>query len=125
MSIATTASLSQPMPTVALQPTDLELVDRVERGEQHAFDALALRYQGRLAKLVGRYINDPSDVFDVVQESLMCAYRALDLSRGDSAFYTWLHGIGVNAAKNHLEHVPGVGGRSAWCHSIMTMFRLS
>ena len=91
------------MPTVALQSTDLELVDRAQRGEQRAFDALALRYQGRLAKLVGRYINDPSDVLDVVQESLMRAYRALDRFHGDSAFYTWLYRIGVNAAKNHLD----------------------
>ena len=91
------------MPTVALQSTDLELIDRAQRGEQRAFDALALRYQGRLAKLVGRYINDPSDVLDVVQESLMRAYRALDRFRGDSAFYTWLYRIGVNAAKNHLD----------------------
>ncbi|MEM7406818.1 MAG: RNA polymerase sigma factor RpoE [Pseudomonadota bacterium] len=87
----------------SLQPTDLELVDRARNGEQSAFDMLALRYQGRLAKLVGRYISDPADVLDVVQESLMRAYRALDRFRGDSAFYTWLYRIGVNAAKNHLD----------------------
>ena len=83
--------------------TDAELVELARDGQQRAFDQLALRYQGRLAKLVGRYINDPADVLDVVQESLLRAYRALDRFRGDSAFYTWLYRIGVNAAKNHLD----------------------
>ena len=83
--------------------SDAELVDLARSGQQRAFDQLALRYQGRLAKLVGRYINDPADVLDVVQESLFRAYRALDRFRGDSAFYTWLYRIGVNAAKNHLD----------------------
>jgi RNA polymerase sigma-70 factor, ECF subfamily len=83
--------------------SDAELVHLARSGQQRAFDQLALRYQARLAKLVGRYINDPADVLDVVQESLLRAYRALDRFRGDSAFYTWLYRIGVNAAKNHLD----------------------
>ena len=99
MSITTT--LDHLPPTTEL--TDAELVELARNGTQSAFDQLALRYQGRLAKLVGRYINDPADVLDVVQESLMRAYRALDRFRGDSAFYTWLYRIGVNAAKNHLD----------------------
>ena len=87
----------------AVEPSDLELVGRTQRGEPEAFDLLARRYQTRLAKLVSRYINDPADVLDVVQESLLRAYRALDRFRGDSQFYTWLYRIGVNAAKNHLD----------------------
>ncbi|MGL4858270.1 MAG: RNA polymerase sigma factor RpoE, partial [Enterobacteriaceae bacterium] len=42
------------------------------------------------------------DVPDVVQESFIKAYRALDTFRGDSAFYTWLYRIAVNTAKNYL-----------------------
>ena len=87
----------------AVEPSGLELVGRTQRGEPEAFDLLARRYQTRLAKLVSRYINDPADVLDVVQESLLRAYRALDRFRGDSQFYTWLYRIGVNAAKNHLD----------------------
>jgi RNA polymerase sigma-70 factor (ECF subfamily) len=39
---------------------------------------------------------------DVVQESFIKAYRALESFRGDSAFYTWLYRIAVNTAKNYL-----------------------
>jgi len=53
-------------------------------------------------KLISRYVYDPNEVMDVVQETFLKAYRALPNFRGDSAFYTWLYRIGVNTAKNYL-----------------------
>ena len=52
--------------------------------------------------MVGRYVSDAGEVEDVTQEAFIKAYRALGKFRGDSAFYTWLYRIAVNAAKNHL-----------------------
>jgi RNA polymerase sigma-70 factor (ECF subfamily) len=63
---------------------------------------LVLKYQGRIAALVSRYVSDPSEVEDVTQEAFIKAYRAIDKFRGDSAFYTWLYRIAANAAKNYL-----------------------
>ncbi len=69
------------------QLTDQVLVERVQKGDQKAFNLLVVRYQHKVASLVSRYV--PSgDVPDVVQESFIKAYRALDSFRGDSAFYT-------------------------------------
>jgi len=83
------------------QLTDQVLVERVQKGDQKAFNLLVVRYQHKVASLVSRYV--PSgDVPDVVQESFIKAYRALDSFRGDSAFYTWLYRIAVNTAKNYL-----------------------
>jgi RNA polymerase sigma-70 factor (ECF subfamily) len=81
---------------------DQELVVRVQQGDNKAFDLLVMKYQSRLAKLVARFLRNPSDVPDVVQEAFIKAYRALPNFRGDSAFYTWLYRIGINTAKNHL-----------------------
>ena len=67
-----------------------------------AFDLLVLKYQGRIAALVSRYVSDAGEVEDVTQEAFIKAYRALGKFRGDSAFYTWLYRIAANAAKNHL-----------------------
>ena len=47
-------------------------------------------------------IRDQSEIEDIVQDSFIKAYRAINNFRGDSAFYTWLYRIGVNTAKNHL-----------------------
>jgi RNA polymerase sigma-70 factor (ECF subfamily) len=82
--------------------SDRELVERVQRGERKAFDLLMLKYQHRIAKLIARYVQDPSEVLDVAQEAFMKAYRAIPRFRGDSAFYTWMYRIAINTAKNHL-----------------------
>ena len=82
--------------------TDQQLVQRAQRGDLRAFDLLVLKYQGRIAALVGRYVSDAGEVEDVTQEAFIKAYRALGKFRGDSAFYTWLYRIAANAAKNHL-----------------------
>ena len=82
--------------------TDQQLVQRAQRGDLRAFDLLVLKYQGRIAALVSRYVSDVGEVEDVTQEAFIKAYRALGKFRGDSAFYTWLYRIAANAAKNHL-----------------------
>lgn len=81
---------------------DLELVKRVQRGEKRAFDLLVHKYQNRITKLVFRYVPNSSDAMDLTQETFLKAYRAIGRFRGDSAFYTWLHRIAINTAKNYL-----------------------
>ena len=81
---------------------DRLLVKRVQAGDQAAFNALVLKYQQRVLKLVSRYVRDPEEALDVAQEVFIRAYRALKGFRGDSAFYTWLYRIAVNAAKNAI-----------------------
>jgi len=84
------------------QPTDVELVARVQRGDKRAFDLLVLKYQRKVANLVYRYVRDPHEALDVTQEAFIKAYRALADFRGESAFYTWLYRIAINTAKNYL-----------------------
>ncbi|WP_129778750.1 RNA polymerase sigma factor RpoE [Peristeroidobacter soli] len=89
-------------PTNATDDTDQELVRRVQAGDQTAFNLLVLKYQHRVLKLVGRFVNDQAEAEDVAQEAFLKAYRALASFRGDSAFYTWLYRIAINTAKNAL-----------------------
>lgn len=92
--------------------TDWQLVERVQRGDKRAFDLLVLKYQGKVASLVSRYVSDHHEVLDVTQESFIKAYRALKNFRGESAFYTWLYRISINTAKNYLvakgRRPPGI-----------------
>lgn len=84
------------------QELDLDLVRRVQRGDSAAFDVLVRKYQHRIVALIGRYIADWSECQDVAQDTFIRAYRAIGNFRGDAQFYTWLHRIAVNTAKNHL-----------------------
>ena len=81
---------------------DRLLVERAQRGDKQAFGLLVQKYQRKLARLLSRFIRDPTEVEDVAQEAFVKAYRALPAFRGDSAFYTWLYRIGINTAKNYL-----------------------
>ena len=85
---------------MAADESDLSLVRRVQRGDKGAFDALVLKYQHKLVKLVMRYVRNPAEAEDIAQEAFIKAYRALPQFRGDSAFYTWLYRIAINTAKN-------------------------
>ncbi|MGI9295718.1 MAG: RNA polymerase sigma factor RpoE [Pseudomonadales bacterium] len=82
--------------------SDQQLVQRVQGGDNRAFDLLVIKYQHKILGLVSRYVRDSSEVQDVTQEAFIKAYRALPRFRGDSAFYTWLYRIAINTAKNHL-----------------------
>jgi RNA polymerase sigma-70 factor (ECF subfamily) len=84
------------------EPTDQQLVLRVQKGDKRAFDLLVLKYQYKLQAIVGRFIRDTDEVADVTQEAFIKAYKALPKFRGDSQFYTWLYRIAINTAKNYL-----------------------
>ena len=84
------------------EPTDHQLVSRVQKGDKRAFDLLVLKYQYKLQAIVSRFVRDTDEVADVTQEAFIKAYRALPKFRGDSQFYTWLYRIAINTAKNYL-----------------------
>ncbi|AAV81656.1 RNA polymerase sigma factor RpoE [Idiomarina loihiensis] len=84
------------------QVSDQQLVERVQQGDNRAFDLLVKKYQHKVMSLISRYVKQQGDVADVAQEAFIKAYRALPNFRGDSAFYTWLYRIAVNTAKNYL-----------------------
>jgi RNA polymerase sigma-70 factor (ECF subfamily) len=103
--MATETTASAAMRSVDLskeQPNDQQLVLRAQQGDRRAFDLLVLKYQHRVLRLVGRFVRDPDQAFDLAQEAFIKAYRALANFRGESAFYTWLYRIAVNTAKNQL-----------------------
>ena len=81
---------------------DQQLVERVQRGDKAAFNLLVTRYQHKVASLLTRYVSNPGDIPDVLQEAFIKAYRALPEFRGESTFYTWLYRIAINTAKNYI-----------------------
>ncbi len=81
---------------------DAELVKRVQAGDTAAFDILVQKYQHKVVNLVGRFVSDQAECYDITQDAFIKAYRAIGKFRGDSQFYTWLYRIAANTAKNYL-----------------------
>jgi RNA polymerase sigma-70 factor (ECF subfamily) len=94
--------LMQSHPINPERAVDQKLVEKVQKGDKKAFNMLVEKYQRRLTRLLSRMVRDQSEIEDIVQDSFIKAYRAINNFRGDSAFYTWLYRIGINTAKNHL-----------------------
>lgn len=96
---------SIPMETKPVNPEraiDQKLVEKAQKGDKRAFGILVEKYHKKLTRLLARMVRDQSEIEDIVQDSFIKAYRAINNFRGDSAFYTWLYRIGINTAKNHL-----------------------
>jgi RNA polymerase sigma-70 factor (ECF subfamily) len=81
---------------------DMILVKRVQQGEIKAFNMLVARYQRRIHAIVARYVSDPQEQLDLIQEVFFKAFRGLESFRGESQFFTWLYRIACNTAKNYI-----------------------
>ena len=92
----------EPKPVNPERAIDQKLVEKAQRGDKKAFGVLVEKYNKKLTRLLSRMVRDQSEIEDIVQDSFIKAYRAINNFRGDSAFYTWLYRIGINTAKNHL-----------------------
>jgi RNA polymerase sigma-70 factor, ECF subfamily len=72
------------------------LLARLRAGEERAFEELVRTYTSRLMGLARRILWSPEEARDVVQETFLAAFQALDRFRGDSNLGTWLSRIAVN-----------------------------
>lgn len=79
---------------------DAELVERFHGGDRHAFDEIIQRHKGRIFSAALGVLHNAADAEEIVQDTFVRAYRALERFRGDSSLATWLHRIAVNLARN-------------------------
>lgn len=91
---------------------DTELVQRAQRGDDAALDALVRRHQEAAYRLALSYLRERGAAEDAVQDAFVKAMRALDGFRGDASFRTWLLRITANEAKGALRKVGRRGETS-------------
>lgn len=85
------------------RPDDLARVKLAKKGDRKAFESLFHKYRERIYHVTFKYVWNREDALDVVQESFMKAYQALDSFKEDSNFYTWLCRIAINKAIDHIR----------------------
>lgn len=84
---------------------DAELVRLAQGGDLDAFAEIVSRYEGRLRLVLLRILDDSRDVEEAVQDTFVQAWRGLASYRGESALFTWLYRVGVNAALGRARKV--------------------
>jgi len=89
----------------ASRRTDRELVEAVlQHKDELAFRELYRRHTPRLFALVARLLaRGDQEAEDVVQEIWIHAFESLGRFQWNSAFPTWLTGIGLNRARDRIR----------------------
>lgn len=80
--------------------SDQDLVAQARGGEDRAFTVLMRRHKGALYGFVRRYVGDADAGVDVVQETFVAAWRALDRFDGRRPFAVWLRAIALNKCRD-------------------------
>jgi len=78
-------------------PSDFELVRRVRRGDDRAFEQLYERYQRRIAAYVLGMVKDHGRAEDITQEVFVAALRRMRATERPIAFKPWIYEIARNA----------------------------
>src|SRR6266702_3822797 len=89
-----------PAEPVAAVPTDAALIAAWRGGDEPAAAELVRRHARALARFLAGAGALAADVDDLVQETLIRAFRAVGRFRGQCQFRTWLMTIGGNVLKD-------------------------
>ncbi|MBY0508607.1 MAG: RNA polymerase sigma factor [Rhodospirillaceae bacterium] len=95
---------------VASGESDATLALRARDGNRKAFDQLIIRHKVPLYRLVRRYVGNPDDAYDVLQESLIAAWLALRRYDPAREFSIWLRAIALNKCRDFARR-QAVRGR--------------
>lgn len=82
---------------------DRVLVEKALVGSEAAFQQLMQKYQRALYHHVRRIVRDRQELDDLVQETFIKAFGALDSYSSQYAFSTWLYKIATNHAIDYLR----------------------
>jgi RNA polymerase sigma-70 factor (ECF subfamily) len=99
---------SKPQEEVARPHDDVDLVQRVQRGDQTAFRALFDRYHRRAFAVAFGVVKNQHDALDVMQEAFIKVHKHIGSFHGTSSFYTWLYRIVMNLAIDHVRRARKV-----------------
>ena len=80
-----------------------ELIGRAKGGDVGAFEALAEAHANRLYTVALRFLGDGCEAEDVLQETLLRAWRGIRRFEGRAMVFTWLYRIAVNESNRALE----------------------
>jgi RNA polymerase sigma-70 factor (ECF subfamily) len=83
-------------------PTDTEVIARVLDGDTDQFGILVDRYGGEFARYAKYMIGSEDEAADVIQESLVRAFRSLRRCQDRANFKGWLFRIVSNQCKTYV-----------------------
>ena len=90
-------------PDPGANPSDEELMSRLQAGEDAALAPLMLRWEVPVKRFIFRLIGNRADAEDLAQEVFVRVYTKRASYRVGAKFSTWCFSIAANQAKNRLR----------------------
>ena len=87
------------------EDNDQALIERIHRGDKSACAECVERHAPGVYRLALRITGNETEAEDVVQETFLSAFKAIDSFEGRSSLATWLYRIAHNAALMRLRRV--------------------
>ena len=92
-------------------PSDADLVQSVQSGDEKAFETLVAKYRNRIYTTISAFIDNPQDREDIAQETFINAFRNLHQLSKPERLGSWLDRIAQNQCrdwmrKNRMQTVP-------------------
>jgi RNA polymerase sigma-70 factor, ECF subfamily len=78
---------------------EVDLVNRLRRGDESAFATLVERYHSQLVRLAASFVPNRAVAEEVAQDTWLAVVRGIEGFEGRSSFKTWLFRILVNRAR--------------------------
>jgi RNA polymerase sigma-70 factor (ECF subfamily) len=88
-----------------LDAEEQELVERLKRRDEAAFNVFVLRYQDRVFRVVLRMLGDRTEAEDLAQEVFISIFKAIESFRGESLLSTWVYRVAANHCRNRLKYL--------------------
>ncbi len=101
--LATPALMRLPFLSSAAEDPDAPLVQRIQRGDQSAFEELYARYRHPMTRLVSNIVREPESVPDLVQEIFTRVYFAMNTLTPGLPFRPWLYRVATNHCVDFLR----------------------
>ncbi len=113
------------MPESWQEMSEEELMRRSQAGSLEAFEALAARFEPRLYSFIWRWVRHKETAEDLVQETLLKAYKHRLSFRAGSRVSTWIFTLALNLCRDRYRQsrptsslsdpaVLSVAERSRW-----------
>ena len=83
--------------------TEAELIDQIRAGDKAACAQCVEMHAPAIYRLALRMVGDPEEAEDVMQETFLSAFRAIESFEGRSGLATWLFRIANNVALMRLR----------------------
>jgi RNA polymerase sigma-70 factor (ECF subfamily) len=76
-----------------MEPSESDLLAAIHRGDRAALEALLERHERQIYRFGLRMCGNEEDAREVLQETLLAAFKNIASFRGDAALSTWLYQI--------------------------------